>query len=162
MKKLIVNILLAGLVVLVLGIAVYRWRHPDSAERFEYAFGIAPPPGVVNIEAYRRYLGGPGDRLVLLRFSADRAAIDRIVAVRPLERDLHVVRDRFRPNDDVEALWRSVFGPYADYGGIAWEAPSRLVSPEVYEWRGPHPKLTLVKLLWDTHTGRAFALYTIG
>jgi len=99
---------------------------------------------------------------VLLRFTADRAAIDKTAAFRPLELDPHVVDDRLRPDNDVQRFWRSLFGDYFDYGGPTWKIPSELVSPEVYELRGDHPMFTSMKLLWDAHTGEAFALYTIG
>lgn len=153
---------LAGLAGVSVAFLVSSWRHPNGAQQFEYAFGVPPPSSVHDIVAYRRYAGGPGDTFVLLRFTANRAAIDKTVAFRPLELDPHVVDDRLRTHNDLPRFWRSIFSTYFDYGGTEWQVPNRLVSPEVYEWRGSHPKLTLVKLLWDAHTGHAFALYTIG
>lgn len=158
--KLLWIIVIVGLAILAIAFAVVLWQHPDGAGQFEYAFGIAPPSGVANIVAYRR--GGFPDTFVLLRFTADRAAIDETVASRPLELDPNVVDDRLRTHNDLPRFWRSIFSDYFDYGGKDWQIPAKLVAPEVYEWRGSHPKLTLVKLLWDAHTGRAFALYTIG
>lgn len=155
-------IILVGLTALVLGLSLFSWRHPDGTRQFEFAFGILPPAGVRDIIAYRRCPGGPGDRFVLLRFTANRAAIDETIAFRPLERDLNAVDDRLRTHNDVPRFWRSIFSNYFDYGGTEWRIPTELISPEVYEWHGSHSKLTRVKLLWDAHTGKAFALSTIG
>ena len=138
------------------------WRHPNGAKQFEYAFGIAPPSGVQNIEVSRYYAGGPGDAFTLLRFTADRAAIEESVAFRPFILDSEVVEFVFLPDNGLQRLWHSLFGGFAEYGGEAWEAPSQLNSPEVYKWHGAHSKLTGVILLWDAGTGEAFVLYTIG
>ena len=161
MTKLLWIIVLAGLVAIVLGIALHWWQHPDGAGQFEYAFGVSPPSGVRDIVAYRCHVGLM-DTFVLLRFSANRSAIDKTVAFRPLQLDPHIVDDRLRSHNDLPRFWRSIFSNYFDYGGTGWEIPSKLVSPEVYEWQGPHPKITSVTLLWDADTGEAFALYTIG
>ena len=162
MRKRLRFLMIAGLAGLALGVVVFLWRHPDGAGQFEYAFGIAPPSGVKDIHAYRRYAGGPGDTFVLLQFTADRAAIDTTVACRPLEVDPNIIDNWLWRDNDVKRLWRSVFSTYPEYGGEMWEAPSNLLAAEVYEWMGSHPKLTWVKLLWDARTGKAYALYTIG
>jgi len=162
MKWLLRISIIGGLAILSLTLGVYAWRHPAGAKQFEYAFGITPPVGVHDVVAYRRWPGGPGDRLVLLHFSADRAAIEKTVAARPLELDPHIVEDTLGAHKDVPRFWRSIFSTYFDYGGAEWQIPTKLVAPEVYEWRGSHPKITLITLLWDAATREAFALYLIG
>src|SRR5262245_55454347 len=50
------------------------------ASAFRRVFGIPPPSGVSNLTADSRYVGGPGDHVILLSFQADQSTIDRLVA----------------------------------------------------------------------------------
>ena len=98
----IVAVVLVAMTSLVF-LAIQQWRNPDGERQFEIAFGIAPPPGVTAVVAHRRYVGGPGDIVVLLRFRADRTAISEIVSARGLDRDSDFEAFVLSPNENTPA-----------------------------------------------------------
>jgi len=156
--KLLRIVIPAMLAIGILCAAVIWWHHPNPVTEFEEVFGITPPAGVTNIQAYRR--GMPNDHWVLLQFSANREAIGKAIAYRKLEFQPHVVSDALLPDHDVAKFWRLVLGAYPEYGGATWKPPKQLVAPEVYKWRSDDQEgITSIVLLWDGGTGRAYVVF---
>lgn len=79
----------------------------SKADVFETAFGLPPPPGVVDRKAEQNYGGGPGDVVGFLTFRADRATIDRIVAPRQFAEDRETM-EMYDPAKEWDALCREV------------------------------------------------------
>ena len=63
----------------------------DKGAAFEEALGMTPPTGITLLGAKAAYIGGPGDRVVLLHFIADQVTIEAIVKqpISLMPADLH-------------------------------------------------------------------------
>jgi len=50
---------------------------------FREAFGVDPPSGVQDVRIWRHYLGGPGEQVLIIEFTADAKALEGLLAVCP-------------------------------------------------------------------------------
>jgi hypothetical protein len=129
-----------------------------DAAMFEGAFAIAPPEGVADIRARAYYAGGPGDRIVLVRFQADEPTIDRIISARRLSPAKEDLENYLQGTRSWEQFLRNAMG-YAGSFDPAWRRIPEMAEPRLYEWSSD---LEHLKLLWDAETGQAYAVYTFG
>lgn len=144
-------------------IAGTAWfRHPNPTGQFFEAFSTQPASTVKYLRAYRRYVGGPGDTVVLLRFNADRSAVAQALSGRIFERDVTIVDNWFVRNQDLDRLWYGLFATYYEYGGRDWTVPEKLFAPEVYRWNGMTSPIVKITFLWDSNSGEAYVVMTKG
>lgn len=131
----------------------------DQPAAFERVFGIRPPAGVADLRVEKHCLGELSDHVIMLRFTADAKAMQAITAMRGL---MPVPQDRVpgNPQGDWEGFLHRVFGDYQQFGGEAWRVIAPMSSPRVYQWSCD--SLLDIRLLWDAHSGRAYAIFIQG
>jgi len=141
--------------VLVVVIALGLVFRVNAKTVFVNAFGMAPPPGVHNatVDANLRFV----DSLQLMRFTADQATIDQIVARRKFGRNRED-RDVSPQNLSWESLWVNAFGSSAQQGGDAWKNVKPMAQPVLYFWESQWPQEDTT-LLWDAQTGQAYVMW---
>jgi len=135
-----------------------------KAETFERAFGMPAPPGVTALTATAR-AAGPGDVVAHLRFKADRATLDKLLAARQLTADDRHVKDYRAGAITWAEFARLAFRPF-DWRESAPPA-GPLPAIECYEWRKPETskefhKNESLRLYYDPPTGDTWVLYVIG
>jgi hypothetical protein len=97
---------------------------------------------------------GP-DSTTLMRFDADRAAMDQILSARCLDEDREIL-EQHPPATDWAGFWGRVFGTEAKLGGKGWQSVKPMTAPKVYRRRTGEETATL---LWDAASGHAYVIY---
>ncbi len=148
--------------VLVVACLVSMYFRADPEQLFKRAFGVPPPAGVSELEVERHYAGGPGDTVVLIRFLADRATIDKLISHRRFVREKEWVEILWSQRPDPQERWRRVFSDAVDFGGRAWKKGPPISKPFLYRWGGFEYSGERTILLWDAQSERGYAVYSLG
>lgn len=129
---------------------------PDWA--FREAFEMAPPDGVHDVRIWRHYLGGPGEHVLIIEFSADAAAFQALVQAHPPLSD----SDKVRRWQAAGGGWAQAFDIFAGPGltslaNSSWQRIRPLDHPEALDL-GESNSGSLM-LLHEPNTGRCVALH---
>ena len=144
---------------LILACVIAASLHLGDDEAFERAFGSPPPVGVreLHIDYSLTFV----DTVTLMRFRADQAAIDRVLAGRPFVSESDMVQLFVGEVNDIDKLWRYAFTGFGDLGSEPWQDHPPMSRPALYRWSN-EDALEQTVLLWDAQSGRAYVLYTFG
>lgn len=129
---------------------------PDWA--FREAFEMAPPAGVHNVRIWRHYVGGPGEHVLIIEFTADTAAIQSLVRAHPPSAD----SDNVQRWQVAGGGWAQAFDVFAgpglrSFANSSWRRIQPLDHPVALDL-GESNGGRLV-LLHDPNTGRCVALH---
>jgi hypothetical protein len=152
--------------VIVAG-ALFACLSSSSNAVFESVFGIRPPPGVRDLRADRRYAGGPGDTTAVIRFVADKATIDALLAPQSFVADDQALGE-WRQRGNWQQLCYEVFGNLTELGAEPHGGTPSIIppmgEPHVYVYKldkgGQAPRAAV--LLWDAATGQAYVQWLVG
>jgi hypothetical protein len=145
--------------MIVVGVALSFCFRLTATSAFDLAFGFKPPPGITEIVAERHYAGGPGDKVMLLRFKADANAIQQLLASGKIQEQPSWFRDSGQ-GEPWSDIWMRFAGGMKSMIPEDWSEIEPMSAPKYYEaW----PRFaTRTHLLWDAATGRAYVIYTLG
>lgn len=129
---------------------------PDWA--FREAFELAPPDGVHDVHIWRHYLGGPGEHVLIIEFTADAAAFQALVRAHPPLSDSRQVT-LWREGGEG---WEQAFDIFTrpaptDFPRSSWQRIRPVENPEVLDL-GESNSGNLM-MLHEPGTGRCVALH---
>lgn len=128
----------------------------DARYAFRVAFGQDPPSSVANLTVDSGLHLGP-DQTYLIRFTADQATIDQVLAARPF-RTVRETTEGYPQERDWNSVWQRLFGGDEGHGGAGWQNVEPMKRPMHFEWENTWPQ-EVVDVLWDAESGRAYARY---
>jgi hypothetical protein len=134
----------------------------NPSQLFERVFGMRPPEGVKDLEAERHYAGGPGDQIILIQFTADRATIDKLVAARGFKEDKDAIELYSDDERNPARLWDRLFTGVILLSGPKWKHAPMISEPFVYKWDDVPDDAHRITMLWDAKSGRAYVMWTLG
>lgn len=125
---------------------------------FREAFEMAPPDGVHDVRVWRHYVGGPGEHVLIIEFTADAGAFQALVQAHPPLSD----SDRMKRWQAAGGGWDSVLDAFVRFGQThfvcsSWQRIQPLEHPEVLDLGGSN-RGTLALFL-EPDTGRCVALH---
>jgi hypothetical protein len=131
---------------------------PDWA--FREAFGRAPPAGVRDVRIQRHYVGGPGEHVLIIEFTADPAALGALTARLPEEPE----GDRVEKWRATGQGWPAAFDVFAGRQVLpaarsSWLRIRPLENPEVLDFSPVGDASGRLVLFWERSTGRCVALH---
>lgn len=129
---------------------------PDWA--FREAFEMAPPDGVHDVRIWRHYVGGPGEHVLIIEFTADAAAFQALVQAHPPLSD----SDEVRRWQAAGGGWAQAFDIFAgpgltSFADSSWKRIRSFEHPEALDL-GESNRGSLV-LFHEPNTERCVALH---
>jgi hypothetical protein len=142
----------------IIGVALGLLLSIGPGWAFREAFGVELPPGVRDVRVWRHYLGGPGEHVLIIEFTADPNAVQALTAMRPSAPE----SDRLKRWRAAGAEWPAAFDIFVGPGPtsiarMSWMRTGPLNNPELFEL-GPSNGGSLV-LFREPGAGRCVALH---
>jgi len=100
------RITLGAIVAVVLGFIIQL----SDNKAFELVFETSPPDSVYDVHVDRKYMGGPGDHLLLMQFRTDAQTLDRLLLHRKFVEDVEVLQEWHDVFRDDRTVFEYVFG----------------------------------------------------
>lgn len=148
--------IVVGVCLLVVCSLVFRVSEKDA---MQLVFQTYPSTGLSEISVTKRFMGGPGDHLIMMQFKTNESTMQALLVPRNFQEDPETVR-----------LWREVFRSER----TIWEHVFGGLFPKDHRWN----KLPLpddfavyvggdgitpnINILWDRSAGIAYVMYSFG
>jgi len=147
--------------VAALPVAFTAGLRVDAGHAFREAFGIAAPAGLRELVVDANLMAPSGDRLVLMRFAADRQTVDKLLGHGRFDPDRQV-QEAWGAGEDWSSILGVAFGQPASYGGAAWSEHRLSAQPDCRRWiREEGSRRLETTLLYDGAAGKGFVLYSV-
>jgi hypothetical protein len=133
----------------------------NSDHLFRQAFNVDAPAGIHDLTIDANLLNPAGKRTALLRFRADDEAMADLLAKGGFAADPQM-QEAWAAGDSWADIVHQAFSDFPRAGGASWNPITPMTRPEFREWRRTAGGTrTGTRVLWDSHTGQAFVLYTV-
>ena len=144
--------------VVGVGIGISLRIGPEWA--FRAAFGIEPPAGVRDARIWRHYVGGPGEHVLIIEFTADRNAVKKLSKLYPEP----PVNKRIEAWEAGGSTWPGAFDTFVDHDTTAlarrsWLKIKPLKEPDVYDFGSVRQVAGYLTLFHEPRTNRCVALH---
>ncbi len=131
----------------------------NERHAFTEAVGMEPLMGVRSLTVDTNLNSPSGSRSLLMRFVANEATLDAILAAGQFKLDRQIT-DAWHDREPWTNVARLAFGDLARWGGSAWMTLAPGARPECRRWlRTENGTRVETSIVWDAVSGQAWLLY---
>ncbi|MGD8451816.1 MAG: hypothetical protein PVJ57_08360 [Phycisphaerae bacterium] len=148
------------IVAVAVGLAVGRLLSVGPDWAFQEAFGVDAPAGVRDVHIFRHYVGGPGEHILIIEFTANPDVVKALLSLHPVVTNSETAQSWHAAGGG----WPQAFDDFAGpcpmgFARAAWLRIRPLAEPEVFDFGGIEASGGRLVLFHEPHTDRCVALH---